>query len=104
MIKQMIGAAIGSKMIKSSPATGGAVGTVIGTALPFVLSRMRLSTMVMLGAGGYLAKRYLDEREAEETAQDAKDVSGVAKKKPARPPRSKTGSVIDPPPGGATKG
>lgn len=103
MLKHMIGAAIGSKMAKSSPAAGGAAGAMIGAAIPFVVSRISIPTMLMLGAGGYLAKRYMDEKEEQEAAAKTKEVSGVAKKKPARAPRSKTGSVIDPPPGGAAK-
>lgn len=63
MIRKIIGGAIGAKLAKGHPALGGASGVAIATAVPFVLSRLSLPTMVALGVGGYVAKRYLDKRE-----------------------------------------
>jgi len=62
MLKKIIGAAIGAKLAKNSPAVGGATGAALGAAVPFVLSRMSLPTMVMLGVGGYFAKRWYDKQ------------------------------------------
>ncbi|WP_017663877.1 hypothetical protein [Porphyrobacter sp. AAP82] len=59
MLKKIIGAAIGAKLAKNSPAVGGAAGAALGAAVPFVLSRISLPTMVVLGVGGYLARRWL---------------------------------------------
>jgi len=58
MLRKIIGAAIGAKLAKNSPAVGGAAGAALGAAVPFVLSRMSLPTMVMLGIGGYIASKY----------------------------------------------
>jgi len=60
MLQKIIGAAIGARLAKNSPAVGGATGAALGAAVPFVLSRISLPTMVVLGVGGYLAKRWLD--------------------------------------------
>ncbi|MCM0000839.1 MAG: hypothetical protein NBV68_15785 [Erythrobacter sp.] len=62
MLKRIIGAAIGAKLAKNSPAVGGATGAALGAAVPFVLARISLPTMVMLGVGGYFAKRWYDKQ------------------------------------------
>ena len=65
MLKKVIGAAIGAKIAKNSPAVGGAAGAALGAAVPWVLGRLSLPGMIALAAGGYVAKRYMDKREAE---------------------------------------
>lgn len=62
MLKRIIGAAIGAKLAKNSPAVGGATGAALGAAVPFVLSRISLPTMVLMGVGGYFAKRWYDKQ------------------------------------------
>lgn len=74
MLKHMIGAAIGSKMAKNSPAAGGATGAMIGAAIPLVLSRISVPAMLVMGAGGYLAKRHFDKKEAEANGVSPRDV------------------------------
>jgi hypothetical protein len=71
MLKKIIGAAIGAKLAKNSPAVGGATGAALGAAVPFVLSRISLPTMIALGVGGYVVKRYLDKQEAAENHDPA---------------------------------
>lgn len=63
MIRKLIGAAIGARMAKGHPALGGATGVALATAVPFVISRVSFPAMVVLGLGGYVAKRYLDQRQ-----------------------------------------
>jgi len=101
MIGKIIGAALGAKAAKESKSVGGATGAALGAALPFVIRRMSLPTMLAIGAGGYLAKRTFDKKDAESTA---KSLSGTKVKNPGAAPSTKTGSVIDNPPGGATNG
>jgi len=67
MLKRIIGAAIGAKLAKNSPAVGGATGAALGAAVPWVLGRLSLPGMVALAAGGYVAKRYMDRRDASGT-------------------------------------
>lgn len=62
MIKNLIGAAIGSSLVKSSPVTGGFAGAAIATAVPSVIARFSFPTMVAVGVGGYFLKRHLDKR------------------------------------------
>lgn len=69
MLKKIIGAAIGAKLAKNSPAMGGATGAALGAAVPFVLSRMSLPTMVMLGVGGYFAKRWYDKQPQQDRSE-----------------------------------
>ena len=99
MIKEMIGAAIGSNFAKQTPAVGGATGAALGAVVPFVLSRISLPAMAVIGAGGYFAKRYFDNKKAEEATQQAHQVSGVSLKTPGEAPSAATGSVINPPSG-----
>ncbi len=99
MLRQIIGAAIGSKFAKQTPAIGGATGAALGAAVPFVLSRMSLPAMVVMGAGGYFAKRMFDRKKAEDATDQAQRVSGVALKTPGEVPPAATGTVINPPSG-----
>jgi len=68
MIRKLIGAAIGARVAKAHPALGGATGVAIATAVPFIVSRISLPAMVVIGVGGYVAKRYLDQRKPNETS------------------------------------
>jgi hypothetical protein len=136
MIRQIIGAAIGSKLAKQTPAVGGAAGAAIGSVVPFVISRLSIPTMIAVGAGGYFAKRFWDKKQAEDNEvqlagtsvkgtgfddADAKSVGGKSigtarktgasksssskavsgKSNSMKTPKTSTGTVIDPPPGGA---
>jgi hypothetical protein len=67
MLKKIVGAAIGAKLVKGSPAVGGATGVAIATAVPFIISRASLPGMIMLGAAGYVFKRYRDQRTEDQT-------------------------------------
>ena len=71
MIRKMIGAAIGARVAKGHPALGGATGAMLAAAVPFVVSRVSLPAMVAVGVGGYVAKRYLDRKAAEQAPQPA---------------------------------
>ncbi len=42
---------------------------MLATAVPFVISRVSLPAMVVLGVGGYVAKRYMDKNAAEQAAK-----------------------------------
>ena len=85
MIKNVIGAIIGSKLAQKSTnvdsTTGAATGAIAGTVIPMVLARMSLPALVVIGAGGYLFKRYRDKQEQPEVAKTTTpttpDVTGV---------------------------
>ncbi len=62
MLRKIIGAAIGASVARNHKAAGGVAGAVAASAVPFVLSRLSLPTMVVLGVGGYAAKRWLDRQ------------------------------------------
>ena len=95
MLKNIIGASIGSHLTKK-PAAGGALGATLATAVPFVLSRMSLPTMAALGVGGYLVKRHLDKKKSEEQAEEMQKVSGVKKAKPTEAPEPELDFEDDP--------
>jgi len=50
MLKRIIGAAIGAKLAKNSPAVGGATGAALGAAVPWVLGRLSIPAMIALAA------------------------------------------------------
>ena len=101
MIAKIIGAAVGAKAAKESKALGGATGAALGAVVPFVVRRLSIPTMLVMGAGGYAAKRFFDKKQAEDKAEG---LSGAHVKNPGSAPETSTGSVIDPPPGGTTNG
>lgn len=72
MIKNIIGAAIGSKLAKQSPKVDNGTGAALGAIAPFVLSRMSLPLLVAVGAGGYLLKRHRDHQSGTASDQDKK--------------------------------
>jgi hypothetical protein len=94
MIKSLIGAAIGSRIAKK-PARGGAVGAAMGSIAPFVITRISLPALALIGVGGYIAKRRIDKKKDERGAEES--ASGEATNK-------STGSVKAPPPGNVVNG
>jgi len=61
MLRKIIGAAVGAKLAKNAPAVGGATGVALATAVPFIISRASLPSLVVLGAAGYMLKRRYDQ-------------------------------------------
>ena len=106
MLKNIIGAAIGSKLAPKNPTTGSAAGAALATAVPFVLSRFSIPAMLAVGAGGYLLKRHLDKKAESEQPPEQE---GALKSK-ATGTRSTTAKkameadIINPPSGGVTNG
>ena len=68
MLRKIVGATIGAKLVGKSPkatsARGAAGGALVATALPFVISRISIPAMLVVGAGGYLLKRRRDKQAA----------------------------------------
>jgi len=89
MFRQIIGATLGSKLAKQAPAVGGATGVAIATAVPFILSRMSVPAMLVIGVGGYAAKRYFGKNDAKSDSDQPA----------ATTPDSPTGTIINPPSG-----
>ncbi len=71
MIKNIIGAVVGAKLMGESPkvdnAAGAATGAFAATAIPFALSRLSLPAMLAIGVGGYLYKKHRDKQFTEHT-------------------------------------
>lgn len=80
MLNKIIGAKIGSTIAKKFTGSNSTTGAMIGAAVPFVISRVSLPAMIVMGAGGYVAKRMYDKRKASkadtetETASEQADV------------------------------
>lgn len=62
MLRRIIGGLIGKQASKHIGSMGGTTGMVLGTIAFPIISRMRLSTMLALGAGGYAAKKLMDRK------------------------------------------
>lgn len=88
MIKNVLGAILGAELAKKTTqvdsTTGAATGAIAGTVIPMVLSRMSLPTLIAVGAGGYLFKKYKDKQERKEAVMTpqpetpaAPDLTGV---------------------------
>jgi hypothetical protein len=80
MLKKIIGAAIGAKIAKNSPAVGGATGVALATAVPFIISRASLPSLVMLGAASYMLKRHYDQNDNAGAKGTHRAASGQASK------------------------
>lgn len=83
MFGKILGAAAGAEASKFTSAFGGTTGAVMGALAAPLVRRLSLPAIVVLGAGGYLAKRYYDKRQAENGSPAAK-----AERKAARRPAS----------------
>lgn len=61
MIKNIVGAIIGAKLAGKTPkadsAAGATTGAIAASAIPFIISRMSLPSLLAIGAGGYLLKK-----------------------------------------------
>ncbi len=81
MIGKMIGAFVGDKLAKQTKGMDGATGAVLGLVATAALRRMSLPVMVVLGVGGYVAKKYFDKDgktvKAEPATANADPVTGV---------------------------
>lgn len=64
MIGKIIGGLVGAQAAKHSRRIGGTGGAIVGALAVPVISRMRLRTLMLLGAGGYLAKKLIDKKSA----------------------------------------
>lgn len=62
MISNLFGAAIGAEASKFSSTIGGPTGAVLGALATPLVRRLSIPGMVVLGVGGYFAKKYLDQR------------------------------------------
>lgn len=67
MFGKLIGAAAGAEASKFTSAFDGPAGAIMGALAVPLVRRLSLPALVVLGAGGYLAKRYYDKREQETT-------------------------------------
>lgn len=62
MFGKIIGAVVGNKIANQTKGVDGTTGALIGAAVPVVIRRVSIPTMVALGVGGYFVKRHLDKR------------------------------------------
>lgn len=77
MIGKLVGAFVGDKLAKQTSQFGGATGAVLGVAAASVLRRMSLPMMIVLGAGGYVAKKMIDKNK-EKQAEPKPAATGTA--------------------------
>ena len=66
MIGKVIGAFVGDRIAKQTKGVGGATGAALGVVATTMLRRMSLPAMLALGAGGYVAKKLMDKKDAED--------------------------------------
>jgi hypothetical protein len=64
MIGKIIGAIAGSKVAKHTSGVSEPFGAVAGLVTASALRRISLPAIIVLGAGGYFAKKYYDKRQA----------------------------------------
>ena len=82
MIGKIIGAYAGDKLAKKTSSIGGPGGAALGVVAATVLSRLSLPAMLVLGAGGYVAKKVCEKKggkiEPKTTPVDTKPASVAA--------------------------
>ena len=62
MIGKIVGAMAGSRIARANPGIDSQTGAVLGVAAATLARRLSIPALVMLTAGGYLLKRYVDGR------------------------------------------
>ncbi len=63
MIGKIIGAFVGDKIAKQTKGVSGPAGAALGVLGTTLIRRLSIPAMVALGAGGYLAKKYMDKND-----------------------------------------
>ena len=63
MIGKIIGAYAGDRLAKQTNSIGGASGAALGVVAAAALRRLSLPAMIVLGAGGYVAKKLYERNE-----------------------------------------
>lgn len=66
MIGKMIGAIVGGNIAEKTRGVNGPTGALLGAAVPAVIARMSIPTMLAMGVGGYFLKKHLDKKAAED--------------------------------------
>lgn len=82
MIGKIIGAFVGDRIARRTSGMGGATGAALGVAATTVLRRMSLPAMIVLGAGGYAAKKLWDKNEMREKSGETSRSSTQTSAKP----------------------
>ncbi|MBH5321295.1 hypothetical protein [Aurantiacibacter sediminis] len=67
MIGKIIGAMVGARAAQNVRSIEGPGGAVLGALAVPIISRLRLPTLLALGAGGYLVKKFADKEKAATT-------------------------------------
>lgn len=89
MFGKIIGAVVGGNIAKNTKGIDGTTGALIGAAVPVILRRASIPTMIALGVGGYFVKRHLDKRDpklpqpATDTPIDTAPVASIPQPKAA---------------------
>lgn len=65
MIGKMIGAIVGGNIAEKSRGMNGPTGALIGAAVPAVIARLSIPTMLAVGVGSYFLKKRLDKKSSE---------------------------------------
>jgi len=73
MIGKIIGGLVGAQVARHSSRIGGTGGAILGALAVPVISRMRMRTLLLLGAGGYVAKKVIDRKRQESTPENAEN-------------------------------
>lgn len=79
MIGKIIGAVVGGKIAENTRGIGGTTGALLGAAAPVVLRRLSIPAMLVIGAGGYFAKKHFDKKDASGSNSDRSSKSSGAK-------------------------
>ena len=74
MIGKMIGAIVGGNIAEKTRGVSGPTGALLGAAVPAVIARLSIPTMIAMGVGGYFVKKHLDRKAAEDSRHPANPV------------------------------
>ena len=101
MIGRILGAWIGGAVAKQTRTVGGPTGAVLGAAVPMVLRRISIPGLIVLGAGGYAAKKFFfdaDDKAKPQPTEPTTDGSTVDRSTPQTASPAAP-AVTTPPPG-----
>lgn len=65
MLGKIIGAIVGSNIAEKTRGVNGTTGALLGAAVPAVMARLSIPSMLAMGVGGYFLKKHLDKKAAQ---------------------------------------
>jgi len=96
MIGKLIGGLAGAQAAKYSSSIGGPTGAVLGALAVPLISKMRLPTLLAIGAGAYVAKRLSESGKFKASSGGVSATNTIAGQTPPRSGGLRSDAMVKP--------